>query len=265
MRIGVDICQFNRLFRDLWILTIAPLLALSVFVSQSDPAFAANGSRWLVRPEGVVLRKAPLPTAPVLVTLAEGRRLVEFERQGDWLRVLVMDAVGLEGWVRAETLSEIPLVPLPEASQEPPQKEPPVEPPQPIVLSVGGSPALAFSVDCSLLGSSGRKKSLRFEGLAPKRYSFTVPAVSCLVRKEDSRGRLKANLSRDGRILAAAETAAAYNHVRLRSKGPWGGAGGWRGAIPQVQHLPGNGEWGRGWQSPSVPPLGSPVPPLRQY
>ena len=223
---------------------------------------AANGTRWLAGPEGVVMRAAPDGDAAVLERLGEGRRLVEFERRGPWLRVLAMDAVGLEGWVLAENLEETTLIApaaLPPAESEEVVALRNVRPAQPFRLSIGGSPALAFGVDCSFVGTSGRQKTVKFDGLVPKSHRFSGRALSCLVSKQDARGRLEVRLTSGRNLVAQAETAAAYNYVRVRSAGPWGQAAGTRGAIPlaRVQRS-GPGRTVPFLRPPTVPPLRKP-------
>ncbi|HMB75623.1 MAG TPA: hypothetical protein VKN76_04440, partial [Kiloniellaceae bacterium] len=135
---------------------------------------AGNGSRWLVGPAGAVLHAAPASTASVLDTLAPGRRLVEFERHGDWLRVFVMESVGLEGWVPAEGLEATGLTTSDRDDEAAGGDEDEDDghgltaPAAPFVLAVTGSPALAFSIDCRQVGSSGRERRLRAQGLVPR-------------------------------------------------------------------------------------------------
>lgn len=230
------------------------------------PLAAANGSRWSVGPAGAVLRAEPNEASTALVALDRGRRLVEFERRGAWLRVLVMGAVGLEGWVSRDALASAEVA-APGGADDGREvgtgsgaAEEPAPPP--FVLAVTGSPALRFSVRCRQVGSSGRERSVTAEGSVPQTFRFAGRAVSCLVSKDDARGRLQVRLTHAGTTIAARETAAAYNYVRVRSDGPWGDAGSLRGAIPQVQFLP---ELRGGGRGETVPPLRGPiVPPLRQ-
>jgi len=241
------------------------LLILVLFLA--PPAQAASGSLWLVGEGGVELLSAPADGAPALTALSGGRRLMEFERDGPWLRVAVMGAVGLEGWVLAKDLEEslsrrdddIP-APLPGApagdEDQGPERRDVGE--SHFRLAVEGSPALAFGVKCSLYGAGGAVRTLRYEGFVPKRYGFRGTAIACLVSKQDARGRLDARLSNQTGSLAKALTTAPYNYVRLRSAGPWGRAKGTRGAIPLVKIE----KTGRRRTVPHLPtPL---IPPLRK-
>jgi hypothetical protein len=121
----------------------------------TPPALAASGSLWSVGEAGGKLLSLPADDAPGVAALSSGQRLIEFERQGPWLRVAVMGAVGLEGWVLAEELvanaSRQPGGGS-EALSEEVLAEDDQEPGRGDVgeshyrLSVEGSPALAFSV-----------------------------------------------------------------------------------------------------------------------
>ena len=80
---------------------LPPALVPPALVS---PALAASGSLWSVGEAGSKLLSLPADDAPSVAALSSGQRLIEFERQGPWLRVAVMGAVGQEGWVLAEEL-----------------------------------------------------------------------------------------------------------------------------------------------------------------
>jgi hypothetical protein len=233
----------------------------------APPAFAASGSLWSVGEAGGKLLSLPADDAPALAALSSGQRLIEFERQGPWLRVAVMGAVGLEGWVLAKELEASSPRQPGGGSEALPEEAPGEDDQEPgrrdagnshFRLSVEGSPALAFSVKCSLYGASGVVRTLRYKGFVPKRYGFRGTAIACLISKQDARGRLDARLSNQTGTLAKALTRAPYNFVRLRSAGPWGRARGTRGAIPLVKIQ----KTGRQRTVPHLPtPL---VPPLRK-
>ena len=97
---------------------------------------------------------------------------------------------------------------------------------------VSGSPALKFLGRCRVLDHEGRDKRVDFGGLVPKHVALTGSALSCRVRKEDFFGRLRVALQEQGRVIARAKTTAPFNHVRVRSAGPWGPAAGIRGLLP---------------------------------
>jgi hypothetical protein len=117
---------------------------------------------------------------------------------------------------------------------------------------------MKFAGECDLVGADGRSRRRTFAGLVPGRFDFAASALRCRVRKRDARGRLWVELTRDGRLIARAETRAAFNHVRVQSAGPWGAAAGVRGAIAIRKPIVSPEARGR-----IVPPLTGPItPPL---
>ena len=251
----------------------------------ASAALATPGDVLYVEARGAELRAAPEPAAPVVARLADGHKLIEFERRGAWLRVGVFGAIGLVGWVREDRIVDRPLeqrgARLPEVIRGPGAAVPDAPaPPRDTKgavrfrLSVSGSPAMKFAGECDLVDAGGRFRRRDFAGLVPARFDFTASAISCLVRKRDFRGRLRVALRRERALIARAETAAAFNHVRVRSVGPWGAAGGRRGQVrlrrfeiaPEARGRivpPLTGRIVPPLTGPMVPPLTGPmVPPL---
>ncbi|MDX1709622.1 MAG: SH3 domain-containing protein [Rhodovibrionaceae bacterium] len=206
----------------MWVVLLIAIYALAIF----EPAHAAGGQVLHPKRADVALRAAPSGEAEVLRRLNPEARLLLFERRGDWRRVGLFGAVGVEGWVAAEDVSA-PAQPAPPPEPKPIRPEPP---PLPVfLLEIGGRPALEFTGECRSVGREGSSARRPFADLVPKTYRLQARAVLCRVEKEDFRGRLKALLRRDGKIVAAAETSAPLNYVVVRSDGPWGAAAGWRG------------------------------------
>ena len=219
----------------------------------ASAALATPGDVLYVEARGAELRAAPESAAPVVARLAGGHKLIEFERRGAWLRVGVFGAIGQVGWVREDRIVGRPLeqrgARLPEVIRGPGAAVPDAPAPPRDTngavrfrLSVSGSPAMEFAGECDLVDAGGRSRRRDFAGLVPGRFDFTASAISRLVR----------------RLIARAETAAAFNHVRVRSVGPWGAAAGRRGHVRLRQFKIAPEARGR-----IVPPLTGPmVPPL---
>lgn len=139
---------------------------------------------------------------------------------------------------------------------------------EPYRLDVGGSPALAVRVACTLVSGAGddeARTKVRGKAWTPKAYRLEAEAVSCVVRKLDARGRLEVALRRGGRTIASARTSAPYNHVKVRGDGPWGDARGVRGTTrllvprgraPSTREAPAAGTLVPPLKGPIVPPLG---------
>jgi hypothetical protein len=250
--------------------TAAVALALTALGAGAAPA--TPGDILLVEADEASLRAAPEAAAPVILRLEAGRRLIEFERRGAWIRVGVFGAVGKVGWVRRDRAAgrepESVGLDLPEVMRGPgaarpdpaPLPAPPATAELPAVfrLFLTGSAALKYAGHCNLIGADGRSRRRKIAGLVRTEIEFLATAILCRVHKQDSRGRLRATLRRAGVLIAEAETAAPFNHVLVRSAGPWGVAKGVRGAVltrrPSV--VPGPSD-------PILPPLTGPiVPPL---
>ena len=225
-----------------WLGVAARLMLIGVLLGASV-ARATPGDTFTVGPEGAQLYPAPDAGAPVVGRLTEGRRVMEFERRGDWVRIRVLGAVGEETWVRTDRL--VRSLPVP---QEPPVVEIPrgpgsAEPGRTpgshegsgasrFRVDVSGSPALAFAAQCELIDQAGRSKNYRFRGLVPAHADFSGAALLCRIRKRDAFGRLIVTLSQDGVPIVREKTTSPFNHVLVRSDGPWGAAAGIKGGIP---------------------------------
>ncbi len=89
-------------------LNIAVLLALFGLAAASNVA-ATPGERHYVQRDDTKFYAAPRTGAPVVMRLGEGIRVIEWRRQGSWVKVSRLGTVGKEGWVRTSRLvSETP-------------------------------------------------------------------------------------------------------------------------------------------------------------
>ncbi len=71
-------------------------------------ALATPGDVLYVEAGGAELRAAPEAAAPVVLRLDPGRKLIEFERRGVWLRVGIFGAVGREAWIHGSRAAPRP-------------------------------------------------------------------------------------------------------------------------------------------------------------
>ena len=231
--------------------TNAPMLvamACGVLCLLGASAAWASGREFRVAVETVELRAEPNAEATVVAELQRGDKVVEFARRGDWRKIGVYRAVGLEGWVQSAALAAIPRrrTPAPPAPAA-------IKVAVPFELSVGGSPARKFRGTCRLLNTAQAIETVAFEGITPSKFDIEAEAASCRVQKWDARGRLRVNLMRGNKTVATAETAAAFNWVRVRSDGPWGRQGGRRGLVRTPILTKRGGA--RPTNSPTIPPL----------
>jgi hypothetical protein len=203
----------------------AALLALMlvVLLAAVRPILASPGEEFTVSGSGVALRAQPRETANALLTLTPEHLLVEFARQGDWVRVGVYREVGAFGWVEADQLIPAPR-PVPVAL--PPELPPPVPEPliPPLLMEITGTPAVDIKGSCILLGPYGAERTVNLVSQIPKSYSFKAAAVDCRIRKNDFFGNMRIRLYRDGVLLAGQRINGPFNQIWIRSAGPWGAA-----------------------------------------
>ena len=252
-------------------------LVLLAVLCAAPRALATPGDVFYVEAGGAELRAAPEAAAPVVLRLDAGRKLIEFERRGVWLRVGIFGAVGREAWIHGSRVAPRPpdrRAPSPPTlARGPGAAAPTVPSPRGeragaarFRLQVSGTPAMKFAGECDLVEADGRSRRRRFAGLVPGRFEFAASALRCWVRKRDARGRLWVELTRDGGLIARAETRAAFNYVRVQSAGPWGAAACVRGAvaIPKLTVSPeARGRIVPPLSGTMVPPLTGPmIPPL---
>lgn len=219
------------------------LLLLLMFIAltlATGPAGQATpGAVLVLREDGVALHVEGRPSAPVLLSLDRGQRLLEFRRKEGWVEVAVFGMVGVRGWLRSDAV-----VAEPWPSDPPPalSERAPATALRPFELDIAGTPTLAFRATCRVLAAEGEERTHRQAGLVPARVAGEAGAVSCRVRKADAAGRLRVTLHFGESPPVSAQTRAAFNWVRLRSDGPWGEAGGWRGTVglfvPRAPDMP---------------------------
>lgn len=250
----------------MWIcgLSLAWAAAWGAVLLGAGGAAATPGDILYVLETDLPLRVEPRADSAVKGIMRHGQKVLEFSREAGWVSVGVFGAIGLEGWLPAASLGRtlegagatVPGVPHGQEGDSADRPAPPAAAP-PFDLMVEGSPGLSYSGECRTLGTGGTTVERSFSGLVPARYRFEAAALRCILRKRDAFGRLIVTLFQYGRPLVRAETAAPYNHVRVRSNGPWGRARASRGAIAVPQFTPPER------LAPLVPPLRGPiVPPL---
>ena len=67
-------------------------------------ANASPGQRYDVRKDDTEVHSAPQSDAPVVTRLNKGDRVIEWRRQGSWVNISLLGAVGKDGWVRISRL-----------------------------------------------------------------------------------------------------------------------------------------------------------------
>jgi len=250
--------------RSVFAIFVALGIAAGHIVFVTGSASATPGDILYVLEADQPLHAEPRAGSAVRGVLRRGQKALEFAREAGWTRVGVFGAVGLEGWLPTASLGRTPEDTDAAARGEPQAEEgereagaaEPLTRPR-FDLAVEGSPGLAYSGECRILDAGETTDEQALRGLVPARYRFEAEGLRCILRKRDAFGHLIVTLLQDGHPIVRAETAAPYNHVRVRSDGPWGKARASRGAIAVPQFTPPDRP------VPLIPPLRGPiVPPL---
>ncbi len=76
------------------------LLGLALTAS----ANAAPGQRYVVQKDNTKVYRAPTTNSAVVTRLNKGDRVIEWRRQGSWVNISQLGAVGKDGWVKLSRL-----------------------------------------------------------------------------------------------------------------------------------------------------------------
>jgi len=219
-----------------WVLVGMMWLALSALaiclltISTGQLAVGASGETLYIQTDTAVVRATPSEGAEVLLSLSKGDKVLEFRRQGDWVKVSVFGLIGKEGWVREEYLSQKPPGTAPSGSTE---QTPEVDPAHQKKDEVVRPKLARFVLDierpigreiraiCKIVIGEKEKETER-KGRSPTRLGYSAQAISCVVRRAPGlpKSNFDVSLSKEGKRIASFEGSAAS--VRLRSRGPWG-------------------------------------------
>ena len=81
------------------------MIAAVVFgIVPATNADGGPGQRFLIHKNGTRAYATPRTTAPVVMRLNRGDRVIEWRRQGGWVKVSRLGTVGEDGWVRISRL-----------------------------------------------------------------------------------------------------------------------------------------------------------------
>ena len=77
-------------------------------ITSATISCATPGALYYVQEDNTKLYDAPSSTAPVVMLLNRGDRVIEWRRQGSWIRVSRMGTVGRDAWVKISHLVSEP-------------------------------------------------------------------------------------------------------------------------------------------------------------
>ena len=80
-------------------------LGLLFGLAWTTTAYGTPGERFHIREDNTSIYEGPTATASVVRHLNKGDRVIEFRRQGSWVKVSQLGAVGKDGWVEISRLA----------------------------------------------------------------------------------------------------------------------------------------------------------------
>ena len=227
--------------RTLWACGLALLMILGTAATPD----ATPGQIVYVQSKGAEVRAEPNRKAQVIAQLRRGHKVIEFERRSGWVRIGMFDTSGRDGWVHGPLLRPEPPgsrpapPPAPTAQAKEPAKEKQKDPAlHTFVIDVTGLRRLKITGRCRVVNQSGAIETGTYRGSVPAQFHVIGTAASCTVLKQ-GKGRMIVRLLVENRVIAARQTRAALRWIRVRSAGPWGKAGAFRGGgRPRPKPLP---------------------------
>ncbi len=211
--------------RTLWACGLALLMILGTAATPD----ATPGQIIYVQSKGAEVHAEPNRKAQVIAQLRRGHKVIEFERRSGWVRIGMFDTSGRDGWVHGPLLRPEP----PGSRPAPPPPAPTAQAKEPalhtFVIDVSGRPRLGIRAWCRVVNKSGAIESGTYRGSVPAQFHVIGTAVFCTVRKRGWTGRMRVRLLVGNRVIAALQILDGYRWIRVRSAGPWGRAGAFRG------------------------------------
>ena len=246
--------------RTLWACGLALLMILGTAATPD----ASPGQIIYVQSKGTEVHAEPSRKAQVIAQLPQGHKVIEFERHSGWVRIGMFDTSGRDGWVHAPLLGpeppgSRPAPPPPTAQAKEPAKEKQKDPAvHTFVIEVTGQRRLKIKGRCRVVNKSGAIERGTFRASVPAQFHVIGTAANCTVQMLGKtvrilgRGRtalMKVRLLVGNRVIAARQARRFFSYIRVRSAGPWGKAGAFKGG-------------GRPYQPRLKPPLPrfTPVP-----
>ena len=212
-------------------------LALLMILGTAATPDAIPGQIVYVQSKGAEVHAEPNRKARVIARLRRGHKVIEFERRSGWVRVGMFDTSGRDGWVHGPLLGPeppgsrpAPPPPAPTAQAKEPAKEKQKDPAvHTFVIDISGRRRLKIKGRCRVVNKSGTIESGTFRGSVPAQFHVIGTAANCTVWIKDRTGLLRVRLLVGNRVIAARQTRKAFSYIRVRSAGPWGKAGAFKG------------------------------------
>lgn len=186
----------------------AAVLALLLSVGIATAATAAPGDILYIQGKTASVHQDPSKSAPVLIQLNRGHKVMEVERQGSWVRIQMFHTIK-KGWVPSSLLA--PRFPG-ETAAAPASPKPPV--PRVVerefLIEVMGFTG-PFKGVCRIRTVDGDTRLVRLKGSVPKAFLIKAAQLNkCTLHETTNVERV--NIIVDGRLLEV----KIYNRTRYR-------------------------------------------------
>ena len=166
--------------------------------------------------------------------LNRGDRVIEFRRQGSWVKVSLLGAVGKDGWIEVSRLGPEPpngggtVEEAPEggrvvgAIETPPKPTPEDIRTVKFLLQIKNPPARKFAVTCRIITATGKEIRRKYTGTTPETIKMNGQAVRCTVRQDKvgRRGRLRGKLIGGG-ASTSFDMAGKYSSYTIYTPWDW--------------------------------------------
>jgi len=212
------------------VLTFLVLVVCLCALSLGQIAVGASGETLYVQSDAAIVRANPSDESEAILTLSKGDKVLEFRRQGGWVKVSIFGRIGMEGWIPEKYLSQeqpgtAPSGSTEQAPETKPAKQDTGEVARPklarFVLEIDFPMVRKIRANCITVIGKEPKRINRYSH-PPTRLAYSAEAISCVVARAPGLSRVIFDVSlwKDGQRIVEFEGSAAS--VRLRSRGPWG-------------------------------------------
>ena len=170
-------------------------------------ARASSGDTIYVQTQRVNIYETPSATSPVVLQVNRDQKLKEFRRRGGWIKVIIYDELGKEGWIEESFVGGKPLADTITASQEHDgdsvvgaiETPKPKSPLHKFVLRALGSGKVKGH--CRYKTTNGAVKRFKVFIVLNKTYRIEAEAIRCDVSSPSLGARLTVELWGDGNLL----------------------------------------------------------------
>jgi len=180
----------------------------------TTPVYGTPGEQFFIQKDNTSVYEAPSLSSPIVMQLNRDDRVIEFRRQGAWVRINLLGAVGKEGWIEDSLIGPKPIADATAESQDIESDAiiGAIETPKPkarpllhdYLLRLTGTMG-RIKGHCRFITGSGATKRLKIGPHPHGSYKIKAQAIRCIIIPTSSgvRGRMKVKLWGDGELLGS--------------------------------------------------------------